>query len=78
MSAESIAMLVAGFAMIIAGFAIVAFREEVAERNRRNIDQKFGKLLPGFADGSTPPRMVPVGIVSIGSGLLLVVDALSD
>ena len=78
MTAKSIAMLVAGFAMNIAGFAIVAYREVVAERDRRNIDQKFGKLLPGFADGSTPQRMVPVGIVSIGGGLLLIVDALSD
>jgi len=76
MNLESLVMLLVGLGVSAAGIAIVVFRKSVAERNRRNIEQKFGKLFPGFADGSTPERMIPVGIGGILVGLLIIAKAL--
>lgn len=72
MNLEAVVMLVAGLGVSVAGVAAIVFRSQLADRNRRNIEQRFGKLLPGFAEGSTPGRMIPVGIAGILIGLVIV------
>lgn len=73
MPPESIVMFIAGAGMVIAGISIVVFRGEVAAKNRRNIENSTSeKAFPGLGAGSTPARMVPVGIIAIIAGAAVI------
>ncbi|MGO4534837.1 hypothetical protein [Leifsonia sp. 2MCAF36] len=74
MDLESIAMLLSGALAFLGGVAIILFRDQVARKNKENIEAKLGKLFPGFADHSTPGRMVPVGAAAILIGIALMVN----
>lgn len=66
---ENLVMVVAGVGAIILGILTIVFRKGVAARNRRNIENSVSeRVFPGLSAGSTPARMVPVGIVLMMTG----------
>lgn len=73
MPIESIVMFVAGTGAVVAGSCVVVFRRQVAARNRKNIENSISeRVFPGLGAGSTPARMVPVGIITIVAGLIVI------
>lgn len=77
MSIESIIMLVTGAGAVVAGICVLAFRKRVAAKNRENIENSVSeKAFPGLAAGSTPARMVPVGVILMVAGVMVIGKAL--
>lgn len=76
MDIEKVAMLAAGCVALLAGVGVIVFRQAIAKRNQANVEAKLGKRFPGLSSGSTPARMVGVGIVCLGVGVVLVVRSL--
>ena len=71
-------MLIAGFGMIAAGVGTVLYRAEVAAKNRKNIEAGIvERLFPGFGAGSTPERMIPVGVLLVIAGITVIVKSFS-
>lgn len=78
MGIQAIVMLVVGCFTAIAGVGIILYREAVAERNRKNVEARFGRLFPGLAEKiSTPGKLIPAGIVGAVVGAILVWRALA-
>ncbi|MBO1739426.1 hypothetical protein [Leifsonia sp. TF02-11] len=66
-------MMVAGAGAVVAGICVVAFRRRVAVKNRENIESSVSeKAFPGLAAGSTPSRMVPVGVILMIAGVMVI------
>ncbi|WP_157498141.1 hypothetical protein [Leifsonia sp. Leaf336] len=72
MDTERLVMFLAGLGVIFSGVLIVVFRDAVARRNRRNIEDRFGQTHPGFAAKSTPLKMAVVGALLIPIGLSII------
>jgi len=64
-------MVGAGLFAVIAGVVFIIFREQVAQRNRKNIEAKFGQNFGG-SKRSTPAMMVWLGalFIALGAGIL--------
>ena len=64
-----------GSSGIAAGIGIVLFRDQVAARNRANLEKRVDRWFPGFSAGSTPSRMVSVGLLAVLIGVVVILKA---
>ncbi|MFF2051892.1 hypothetical protein ACFVU2_09865 [Leifsonia sp. NPDC058194] len=75
MTIGNVIMLVMGFAGIVGGLAAVAYRVPLADRNRRNIEARFGAGQAG-SRRSTPGMMLALGLGWAAIGLGVVISAI--
>jgi hypothetical protein len=68
-------MTISGTLGIAAGIGIVVFRDRIAAKNRANLEKRVDRWFPGFSAGSTPSRMVPVGLLTILISVVVILKA---